>query len=156
LGHTITSGLGVFDAWTQIFSQAAVSFGLQPNQWEIKVQKIFNVFLTRFQLNAEGITRGEKIRDGAFEFDSLSGADFRPLNSRQVCQGVKNAFEIRYSFILPSLFPLIQTSAMRRKEKPRSASAPACQIGDSAMTPAAAYLERSNVSCYKTDRCAFH
>lgn len=72
------------DAWTQIFSQVAVSFGLQPNQWEIEVQKIFNVSLTRFQLNA-----GEKIRDGAFEFDSLGGADFRPLNSRQICQGVK-------------------------------------------------------------------
>ena len=77
------------DAWTQIFSQAAVSFCLQPNQWEIEVQKIFNVSLTGFQVNAEGITRGEKIRDGAFEFDSLGGADFRPLNSRQICHGVK-------------------------------------------------------------------
>jgi len=69
---------------------AGFSLSLPSNQWEIEAQKIFNVSLAAFQLNAWRITRGEKMGDRIperkaplFSFCVQSGCIER------ICQGMK-------------------------------------------------------------------
>jgi len=50
---------------------SGLSMGLPDNQWEIEAQKIFNISLARYQLNAWSIARGERFGEGVPEADAL-------------------------------------------------------------------------------------
>lgn len=84
-------GASGLDVWGKTWNEMSygISFGPSKDQWEVEAQKFFNVSLARLQLNALGITRGEKFGGDVKELNKLDSSGNQALGSELVCRGLK-------------------------------------------------------------------
>jgi hypothetical protein len=85
----LTIGIQGLDALNKMVV-SGLSIGLPDNQWEIEAQKIFNISLARYQLNAWSIARGERFGEGMPEVDALKGNPCAEQGCQKLlCQSLK-------------------------------------------------------------------
>jgi hypothetical protein len=73
------------DAFTQAF-MGLFQFGLPADQWQIEVQKLFNVSLAQMQMNVWNVARGWKYDADLPQYDRLRTEPFRGLD---ICSAIK-------------------------------------------------------------------